>query len=129
MSETSVNPFEALGNQIISLQEWLCAHGFPPGYTISLSTDGVLLDSTRFTDPLVSHMYQECTIDSKPCQAQNIHYPDEVTSYTGQAVYLCKTLRCRQGAHRLLEHLFDLGYLLLIKIEADKIVDLRRLLG
>jgi len=129
ISETGVNPFEALVNGIIGLQEWLRAQGFPPGYTISLSTDGVLLDSTRFTDPLVSHMYQECTIELEPRQVQSTRYPDEVTSYTGQAVYLCKTLRRRQGAHRRLEYLFDLGYLLLAKMEEDEIVDLRHLLG
>src|SRR4051812_46938097 len=120
----------ALQDAVVKMQDWLQAHGFPPGYTITIGASSFTLDSTRYTDPQVADMMKECTQARPSYPVAGITFGRDYQTPYSQAGYLLRALqRGRASNRKRLEHLYELGKILSNSLTEGDTRGLRRLLG
>jgi len=129
-----VNPgtfsMEETSRSVALLQEWLALEGFSDNYALTITSSGIKLTGNRYTDPKVQEVFEECTLAVVPTLEDFFHFPAEVTTSTGQAVYLSKTLkRTRMSVKLRLRYLYELGLIVTCEMTTEEQVNLRRILG
>ena len=127
---TDDRTFETLEQGIAQLQAWLSTQGFPKGYTVTVSTDTVVMNSSKYSDPRIKEVYQECTSEAIISLALPFQFLINLVIPVERAIYLIYTLkRTRMTIKRCLELLYELGHILLLEIDLAGTEDFHRLLG